>query len=67
MKVTLNRRDDALYFRLDESADVVESEEIQDGVMLDFDASGRVIAIEILSVSKHIPADELSRLDFETV
>jgi uncharacterized protein YuzE len=34
--------------------------------LLDFDEAGRVVAIEILSVSKHVPAAALAQLQFET-
>jgi uncharacterized protein YuzE len=67
MKVTLNRQDDALYFRLDEKATIAESDEVEPGVVLDFDEAGRVVAIEILSVSKHVPAAALAQLQFETL
>jgi uncharacterized protein YuzE len=32
---------------------VVESEEVSNGVILDFDAEGRIVAIELLDASKH--------------
>ena len=38
MKITLDKEADALYFRLDEKQ-IVESEEIQPGVILDYDDS----------------------------
>jgi uncharacterized protein YuzE len=39
-----------LYFRLDETP-IVESEEIQPGVIVDFDADGRIVGIEMLNLS----------------
>ena len=42
---------DALYVRLTDQ-DIIESEEVQPGVILDFDAAGEVVSVEILSVSK---------------
>jgi uncharacterized protein YuzE len=35
--------------------------------LLDFDEAGRVVAIEIRSVSKHAPASALAQLQFETL
>ena len=67
MKLTVNRADDAVYFRLDEAAAIEHSEEVQPGVVLDFAAAGRVVAIEILSLSKTIPPDQLAHLHFETL
>ena len=46
---------DALYVRFAD-APVVESEEVTDGVVLDFDAEGRIVAIEVLDASKHLAA-----------
>jgi uncharacterized protein YuzE len=66
MKLKVDYKNDALYFRLDESA-VVESEEIKPGVILDFDANDNVVGIEILGLSKRVPLEVLKNLQFETV
>jgi len=42
---------DALYLRLAESK-VVESEEFQPGIILDFDEKGNVVGVEVLNASK---------------
>ena len=64
MKLKVDEKNDSLYFRLDESA-IVESEEVQAGVILDYDANGNVVGIEILGLSKRIPAETLKTLQFE--
>lgn len=51
MKIEYDPAADALYVRLSEAA-IIESEQVQPGVILDFDASGKVVGVEILSVSK---------------
>jgi uncharacterized protein YuzE len=33
---------------------VVESEEIRPGIVLDFDANGKVVAIEMIDASEHL-------------
>jgi len=66
MRIRLDEENDALYFRLDESK-IKESEEVQKGVILDFNAKGQVVGIEILGVKKRIPARALKTLQFETV
>lgn len=53
MRLKIDKENDALYFRLDESA-IVESEEIQPGVILDFDKNNQVVGIEILNLSARI-------------
>ena len=65
MKLKIDQKNDALYFRLDES-EIVESEEVQPGVILDFDAKGKVIGIEILNLSKRVSSENLKSLQFET-
>jgi len=65
MKLKVDRESDALYLRLDESA-VVESEEVQPGIILDFDVEGRVVGIEILDLSKRVPPERLRILQLET-
>ena len=52
-KATYDPQADAIgiYFKPD-SAEYVESEEVAPGLVLDFDAGGRVIGVEILGVSR---------------
>ena len=66
MRLKVDEKNDALYFRLDESA-IVESEEVQPGVILDFDARGNVVGVEILGLRGRVPPEKLKSLQFETV
>ena len=66
MRLKVDHQNDALYFRLDESA-IVDSEEIKPGVILDYDADGNVVGIEVLGLSKRVPIEKLKSLQFETV
>ncbi|KKI97995.1 DUF2283 domain-containing protein [Prochlorothrix hollandica] len=54
MKLTIHKEDDAIYLRLDES-EVFESEEVQNGIILDYNAQGKVIGVEILYLSQRSP------------
>ena len=65
MRLKVDKENDALYFRLDESS-IVESEEVQPGVILDFNADGHVVGIEILKLSTRTAAEQLRVLQFET-
>jgi uncharacterized protein YuzE len=65
MKLKVDRESDALYFRLDDR-DIVESEEVQPGVILDFDAYGQMVGIEILHISSRVDPERLKTLQFET-
>lgn len=66
MRLKVDRENDVLYFRLDESA-IVESEEVQPGVILDFNAEGNVVGIEMLNLSTRVAPERLRVLQFETV
>ena len=66
MRLKIDKESDALYLRLDESA-VVESEQVKPGVVLDYDAQGRVVGVEILNLSTRVTPDRLRVLQLETV
>lgn len=55
MKTSYDAQADALYVRFADTP-VVESEEVADGVVLDFDAEGRIVAFEVLDARKHLAA-----------
>ena len=61
----MDKRVDALYFRLDDSG-IVESEEIRPGVILDYDDDDQVVGVEFLDVSKRAPENELASVEFTT-
>ncbi len=42
MRLKIDRESDALYLRLDEAA-IEESLEVEPGIILDFDAAGRLV------------------------
>lgn len=66
MKLKIDKENDTLYFRLDDS-EIVESEEVQPGVILDYNSEGKVVGVEILNVSSRIKPEQLKTLQFETV
>ena len=51
MKPIFHKDDDALYLRLDDS-EIVESEEIKDGIIFDYNKAGQVVGIEVLYLSE---------------
>ena len=54
MKLVVHKEDDAVYLRLDDST-IVESEEVSDGIVLDYNADGKVVGVEVLYVSQRSP------------
>jgi uncharacterized protein YuzE len=64
MKVNLDRRTDTLTIVFREGIPVVESDEKKPGVILDFDAEGSLLSIEILDVSTRVT--ESRKVEFQT-
>jgi uncharacterized protein YuzE len=65
MKLMVDKESDALYFRLDETP-IVESEEVEPGIILDFNSEGKVVGVEMLSLSARIKPEQLKILQYET-
>ncbi|MHB8232705.1 MAG: DUF2283 domain-containing protein [bacterium] len=65
MKLIVDKESDALYFRLDESS-IIESEEVEPGIILDFNSDGKVVGVEMLSLSARIKPEQLKILQYET-
>jgi uncharacterized protein YuzE len=57
----LGRIADALYIRLNDSK-VVESEEVQPGIVVDFNAKKQVVGIEVLQLKRRVPKGDLEQL-----
>jgi len=64
MRVRFDEKADALYLRLDDS-EIVESDEVQPGVVLDFDARNQVVGVEIRGLSGRVPLASLRQIHFE--
>lgn len=62
MKIEYDPKADAMYIRL-AAGQVADSDEVRPGVVLDFDAEGRVLGIEMLDVSHR--ADNPREMAFE--
>ncbi len=65
MRIKIDKKSNALYFRLYEKS-IVESEEVQPGVILDFDNDENVVGIEFLNIDKRMPKEEMTSLQFQT-
>ena len=64
MKIRYDEEANALYIKLQDSR-YYESDEIQDGFILDYDAEGNIIGIEILDVDKYLSVSDLATVNFE--
>lgn len=66
MKLKIDREADALYLTLDDS-DVVDSEEVSPGIIVDYNAENKIVGLEMLYLSKRTPKFDPGKLLFETV
>lgn len=64
MRVHFDEKADALYFRLDDSK-IIDSREVQPGIVLDFNDQNQVVGIEILRVKQRVPLANLKNIHFE--
>lgn len=62
MRIEYDPKADAVYIRL-AAGEVADSDEVREGVVLDYDANGRVLGIEMLDVSRRV--DNPRELAFE--
>lgn len=65
MRLKHDKENDALYLRLDEEK-IIESEEVQPGIVLDFNSDGKVVGVEFLNISQRVPEKDLSNFQYQT-
>ncbi|NGO55178.1 DUF2283 domain-containing protein [Mesorhizobium camelthorni] len=54
MKVEYDEAANAAYIRFSTEA-VLESEEVAEGIVLDYDTDGRIVGMEVLDARRHLP------------
>jgi uncharacterized protein YuzE len=59
MKISYDKATDSLYIHLADRASV-DSDEVKDGVVLDYDASGALVGIDVQHASKRADITKLS-------
>jgi len=59
MKISYDQATDSLYIHLSDRASV-ESDEVQDGVVLDYDANGALVGIDLQHASQRVDINNLS-------
>ena len=65
MRLKVDEKNDAIFFRLDESV-IVESEEVAPGIILDFNKKGQVVGVEFLGLKDRVSSAQLKTLQFES-
>jgi uncharacterized protein YuzE len=66
MRIEYSRTADALYVHLKET-EVAKSREVEEGIVIDLDADGHLIGIEILDASVRIGLRELVNVTIENL
>jgi len=64
VRLHYDEESDALYLRLDDSP-IEGSDEVQPGIILDFNAAGQVVGIEVLGLKERVPGANLRQIQFE--
>ncbi|MEO5957262.1 MAG: DUF2283 domain-containing protein [Nitrospiraceae bacterium] len=64
MKVSYDEKTDTLSMILKDNTPIAESDEDKPGVILDYDAVGNLVSIEILDASKRVT--ETRKVEFQT-
>jgi uncharacterized protein YuzE len=63
VRITYDRQTDTLSFLLKEGVAVAESDEGKPGVILDYDAAGDLVSLEILDASRRVA--EAGRVEYQ--
>ena len=64
MRIKVDLESDALYFRICE-ASIDSSDEVDDGIVVDYDSEGKVVGIEILRLKERFKLEDLMDLKLE--
>jgi uncharacterized protein YuzE len=64
MRVRYDEEVDMLYIRLKETP-YYESDEIKEGIIIDYDKDENVIGIEIMNATEYLAPEELSTIKFD--
>jgi len=66
MRIEYDREADALYIQIQEKY-VAKTKEVEEGVLLDFDESAKLIGIEILAATKRFALSDIVNLQVENL
>jgi uncharacterized protein YuzE len=61
IRIRYDEKVDALYILLEDS-EIIESDEVRPGIVLDFNADNQVVGIEVLDVKRRISKADLTQL-----
>ena len=64
MRLKVDLKSDALYFRISEDK-IEASEEVKPGIVVDYTKSGKVVGIEVLGLKRKFSLAELSNIQVD--
>jgi uncharacterized protein YuzE len=64
MQIKIDLESNALYFRISEEP-IDGSEEVNPGLIVDYDVEGRVVGFEILNIKEQFKIEDLTGLKLE--
>ncbi len=64
MNISFDREADALYIQFREGTSG-KTLKLQDGILMDIDAEGRIFGIEILDASTRLPSESLGQINLD--
>jgi len=65
MKIIYNDKTDLLYIRFDDRKQDVINRRISEDIVLDMGENDRIVGIEIMDASRHIPLERLLPVKYE--
>ena len=64
MRIKVDLKSDALYFRISEDK-IEDSEEVKPGIIVDYAKSGKVVGMEVLGLKRKFKLAELSKIQVD--
>ncbi len=64
MRIKVDLKSDALYFRISEDK-IENSEEVKPGIIVDFAKSGKIVGMEVLGLKRKFKISELSKIQVD--
>jgi len=64
MRLKVDLKSDALYFRISEDK-IEDSEEVKPGIVVDYTKSGKIVGIEVLGLKRKFSLAELSNIQVD--
>ncbi|MDD9898892.1 MAG: DUF2283 domain-containing protein [Candidatus Melainabacteria bacterium] len=66
MKIKIDNESDAMYISFVEDAEVIESEEIKPGLIVDYNKEEKIVGIELVGIREKMPELDLKNISLET-